>query len=296
MVPAKRAWMSKHLIGYLFLTPLLIGIAVFSIYPIVESFRVSLYHHNGVRGIWAGWSNYAFIMQDSSFWRALRNTVVLGVLGLGIGLPVSFIVASLINSIRLPRLSVLLKALYFIPNVTSTIAASIVFLLLFYPTEKGIVNTALGWFGIAPLGWLADPGYAKISVILMDTWHGLGYSVLIWLAGLQAISRDLYEAAEVDGARKLQQWWYITIPGMKPVIFFMVVMGTINAFKRFSDVFVIGGPDGNPGGSLFTLMLYVYRYGFYTYEFGKASAAAYVIFIFIMLVTLLNFRAFRSKD
>ncbi|NOU98171.1 ABC transporter permease subunit [Paenibacillus sp. LMG 31456] len=287
---------NKQVIGYLFLLPLIIGVLVFSLYPIGEAFRISLYHHNGVRGVWAGLGNYAFILSDSSFWKALRNTIIMGVMGLGIGLPLSFIVASLINSIVRPGMSVLFKAIYFLPNVTSTIAASIVFLLLFYPTEKGVANTVLNLFGLKPLGWMSDPSYAKISVILMDTWHGVGYSVLIWLAGLQSISRDLYEAAEVDGARKLQQWLYITIPGMKPVIFFMVVMGTINAFKRFGEVYVIGGPDGNPGGSLFTLMLYVYRYGFYTYDFGKAAAASYVIFIIILLFTLLNFKAFKNKD
>lgn len=294
--PIKTVFSSKHVVGYLFLLPLLLGVAAFSLYPIGDAFRISLYHHNGVRGIWTGLGNYEFIMQDASFWRALNNTVVMGLMGLGIGLPLSFVVASLINSITLPRAGVVFKAIYFVPNVTSSVAASIVFLLLFYPTEKGIVNTLLGGFGLEPLGWMADPQYAKISVILMSTWHGIGYSVLIWLAGLQAISRDLYEAAEVDGARKLQQWLYITIPGMKPVIFFMVVMETIGAFKRFSEVFVIGGPDGNPGGTLFTLMLYVYRYGFYTYDFGKAAAASYVIFMIILLVTLLNFRLFKTKE
>ncbi|TBL74034.1 sugar ABC transporter permease [Paenibacillus thalictri] len=276
--------------------PLIVGVLAFSLYPIGEAFRISLYHHNGVRGIWTGLGNYDFILHDTSFWRALKNTVIMGLMSVGIGLPVSFIVASLINSLAFPRLSVLMKAVYFVPNVTSTIAASIVFLLLFYPTEKGIANTVMNLFGFAPLGWMADPHYAQISVILMDTWHGVGYSVLIWLAGLQSISRDLYEAAEVDGASKLKQWLYITIPGMKPVIFFMVVMGTIGAFKRFSEVFVIGGPDGNPGGSLFTLMLYVYRYGFYTYEFGKAAAASYIIFIIIFAVTLINFKMFQNKD
>ncbi|NHN30303.1 carbohydrate ABC transporter permease [Paenibacillus agricola] len=296
MIINKNMLVNKHTVGYLFLLPLILGVVTFSLYPIGEAFRISLYHHNGVRGVWAGFSNYEFIWSDKTFWRALKNTIIMGVMGLGIGLPASFIIASMINGITARRLSVLFKAIYFLPNVTSTVAASIVFLLLLYPTEKGIANTFLSWFGVAPLGWLADPRYAQFSVILMDTWHGLGYSVLIWLAGLQGISRDLYEAASVDGAKRLQQWFYITIPSMKPVIFFMVVMGTINAFKRFGEVFVIGGPDGNPGGSLFTLMLYVYRYGFYTYEFGKAAAASYVIFIIILIFTLFNFKAFQNKD
>ncbi|MCQ6561510.1 carbohydrate ABC transporter permease [Paenibacillus mendelii] len=296
MILKKLNLSNKNVVGYLFLLPLILGVLTFSLYPIIEAFRISLYHHNGVRGVWAGLSNYDFILHDSTFWRALRNTFMMGIMGLGIGLPLSFIVASLVNSIVRPGMSMLFKAIYFLPNVTSTIAASIVFMLLFYPTEKGIANSLLNVFGLEPLGWLSDPRYAQISVILMDTWHGLGYSVLIWLAGLQSISRDLYEAAEVDGAKKLQQWLYITIPSMKPVIFFMVVMGTINAFKRFGEVFVIGGPDGNPGGSLFTLMLYVYRYGFYTFDFGKAAAASYIIFIIILVFTLLNFTAFKNKD
>jgi multiple sugar transport system permease protein len=295
-MPIRNILVNKHTVGYLFLMPLILGVVIFSLYPIGEAFRISLYHHNGVRGVWTGLSNYEFIWYDKMFWRALRNTIVMGVMGLAMGLPLSFIIASLINGIAARKLGVLFKAIYFLPNVTSTIAASIVFMLLLYPTEKGIANTMLGWFGIAPLGWMADPNYAQFSVILMDTWHGLGYSVLIWLAGLQGVSKDLYEAASVDGAKKLQQWFYITIPAMKPVIFFMVVMGTISAFKRFSEVFVIGGPDGNPGGSLSTLMLYVYRYGFYTFDFGKAAAASYVIFIIILIFTLINFKMFQNKE
>jgi multiple sugar transport system permease protein len=174
MIPKRNMLVNKHTVGYLFLLPLILGVVTFSLYPIGEAFRISLYHHNGVRGIWAGFSNYEFIWYDKTFWRALRNTIIMGVMGLGMGLPLSFIVASLINGIAARRISILFKAIYFLPNVTSTVAASIVFLLLLYPTEKGIANSVLSWFGVAPLGWMADPRLAQFSVILMDTWHGLG--------------------------------------------------------------------------------------------------------------------------
>lgn len=122
----------------------------------------------------------------------------------------------------------------------------------------------------------------------MDVWRLVGYNAIIWLAGLQGIPEELYEAASIDGANKVKQWIYVTIPSLIPTIGFMVIMGTINMFKRFGDTFVVGGPDGNPGSSLYTLILYVYRNTFMMYQFGKASAASFIIFAIIMFFTLIN--------
>lgn len=283
----------KSVTGYLFVLPLVAALLVFDIYPIIQSFHISFLNDNGVSGRYVGLSNYTDVLTDPQFWSAFYNTVYMGVLGVVFGIPISFICASLIHA--LPVGKGFFKAVYFAPNVTSTVALAIVFTYLFYPTDHGLVNIPLGWLHIGPLGWFSDPRFARLGIVIMDLWHGIGYSMLIWLAGLQSVPRELYEAAAVDGANGLRKWWYITIPSIKPIFFFVVVMGTIGAFKRFTDVFVIGGADGAPGGVLSTLMVYIYRYAFTSFEFGRASAASFITFAFIILVTLLNFRLFRER-
>lgn len=292
---AKRpAWRKIQWTGYLFVAPMVLAIFLFWIYPTFQAFHMSFYKSNGITGHYVGTYNYKFVWQDFLFWDAVYNTLYMGVLGIVLGIPLSFIFASLVNAA--PIGNKFFQSLFFAPNVTSVVAASIIFMFLMYPTEAGIMNVFLGWFGIEPLRWFADPKLSKISVIIMDLWRGVGYSMLIWLAGLRSISADYYEAAEMDGAGKLRQWFSITIPMLKPIFFFMVVINTIDAFKRFGEVYMIGGPDGQPGGSLATMMIYIYRLGFNTFEFGKASAASFYTFLFILVFTLINFKLFQDRE
>lgn len=294
--PDWRGWFQRrqhHVIAYLFLAPMLGALLVFSIYPLAETFRLSFTNSNGVTGSYVGLDNYDYILRDQQFWSALSNTAYIGILTIIIGIPVSLIIATLINS--LPATKSFFKAVYFAPNITSAVAAAIAFMYVFYPTEQGWVNVVLSWFGLGPFGFFADPETAKLGVVLMAVWHGLGYTTLIWLAGLQAIPRELHEAAAVDGAGPLRSWWHVTVPGLRPITFFIIVVESINSFKRFSDVYQIGGVDGQPGGSLTTIMIYIYRTGFNNFDFGKASAATVVMFAMVILLTLINFTIYRRR-
>lgn len=280
--------------GYLFLAPMLLAMSLFTLYPLVETIRLSFTNSNGVSGSYVGLINYRYVLGDNVFWQALVNTVYMGLGTMIIGIPISLLIATLINC--LPAGQSLFKALYFVPNITSAIAAAIAFMYVFYPTGEGWVNAFLSWFGIGPFRWFADPGLARFGVIIMSVWHGLGYLTLIWLAGLQTVSRELKEAAQVDGASALRRWWHVTLPALRPITTFIVTIEIINGFKRFADVYQIGGADGEPGGSLATVMVYIYRVGFNSFAFGQAAAASTVTFAIIIAVTFLNLRLFRERD
>lgn len=292
-VPAWRIRFRKDLPGYVFLVPTLIGLAAFTLYPLVDTAWLSLTNSNGTTGTFVGLLNYQTIFSDSVFWQALWNTVYMGFLTLIIGVPLSLIVATLINAAG--RGSAVYKALYFSPNVTSAIATAIAFTYLLYPTSNGWVNSTLGVIGIHPVEWLSNPATARFGIVILSVWHGLGYTTLIWLAGLQTIPRDLYEAATTDGATAFQRWRYITIPGLRPITFFIIVLQTIGMFQQFATVYQIGGSDGQPGGVLTTLMIYIYRIGFNVFNFGQASAATMALFVIIMIATLINFAIARRN-
>lgn len=281
------------LVGYLFLVPMMLSLSVFTLYPLAETFRLSFTNSNGVDEEFIGTSNYSSILADGQFWGALWNTVYIGGLTVAIGIPLSLVIATLINS--LPVMQSFFKAVYFAPNVTSAIAASIAFTYVFYPTEQGWINALLGNFGIGPMGFFSDPSTARLSVVLMAVWQGMGYTTLIWLAGLQGVPKELHEAAAVDGAGAFRRWWSVTLPTLRPITFFIIVVETINAFKRFAEVYQIGGTDGQPGGVLTTVMLYIYRTGFNTFDFGKASAATILLFLIILALTCVNFVLFRRR-
>ncbi|WP_207208014.1 carbohydrate ABC transporter permease [Xylanivirga thermophila] len=283
----------RDAIGFLFVLPMLFGIFLFVIYPMIASLIFSFQQTNGVSGTWVGVSNYRSILTDSVFWKSLYNTVYMGIFALLLDICISFILASLINNVKWGKN--FFKSVYFLPNVVSVVATSILFSFLFYPNEVGLMNFFLGKFGIKPVGWFTNPSYAKWGIILMSLWRSIGYDSIIFLAGLQSVPNELYEAAEVDGATGLKKWWHITIPSMRPIFVFMIMIGTINAMKRFGDVWMIGGTAGNPSGSLLTVVLYIYRNAFMAAQVGIASAAAYVLFVIILLLTILN-NKFLNKD
>ncbi|WP_427885547.1 carbohydrate ABC transporter permease [Kribbella sp. GL6] len=279
--------------GWLMFLPTTIPLLAFTIYPMVNAGWLSFTDSNGVVGKFVGLANYSSVLSDGMFWTAMWNTVYMGVGSLVLSIPLSLLAATMINS--LPRCQSLFKSIFFAPNVTSAISVSIAFLYVFYPTDGGWVNSLLGLFGVEPLKFFADPALARLGVVVMSTWHGIGFLILIWIAGLQNVSPELHEAAACDGAGTVRRWWHVTVPGLRPVIFFVVVTQCIGSFKRFADVYQIGGSDGQPGGVLTTLMVYIYRTGFNTFEFGKASAASFIVFVAMVIVTAVNFRIFREK-
>lgn len=283
----KRFFTSKDIAGYLFSAPLVIGVLAFAIYPMVGALVLSFQRSTtSFGGEWVGFNNYRFVLTDTIFWKSLYNTLYMGVLSVLLGVSLSFILATLIHNVPWMKWRNFFKGVYFLPNIVSAVATSILFQFLFHPSREGLLNFVLSFIGIDPIGWFTNPSVSRFSIVLMALWGMLGYNTIIFLAGLTSVPSDLYEAAEVDGANAFQKWFYITIPYLRPIIFFMIIMSTIGAMKRFTDVWLIGGTAGNPAGSLMTVVLYIYRNAFLANQMGIATAASYLLFVLIFLLTL----------
>jgi len=287
--------LKKEVPWYLFLAPTVLAMLMFTFYPLSRTFILSLYYsRNGQLQNFVGALNYATILSDEKFWNALYNTVYMGFFTILINIPVAFTLASMINSLM--KGQNLFRVLYFLPNVTSIVAVTLIFKFIFYPTEAGIVNYILSFLGIGNIGWLTDPAYSKWVVIVMGLWHSVGYNIIIFIAGLQTIPQELYESAVVDGATRLQKWRNITIPLMRPIFIFMLIMGTISAFERFSDVYALGGASGSPLRSLQTIVAYFYEYGMLAGQYGMGAAASVIIFALILIATIINLYVTSRKD
>jgi ABC-type sugar transport system permease subunit len=272
-------------VWYLFLLPTLLGMLLFMAYPVVDSLRLSFFKSNGVIESWVGLRNYVRIFSSSTFWRAVYTTLYLGLFKMVIAVPVGFLVAYMINTIRFGKS--LFKILYFIPYVTSIVAAGTIFMFVLHAGD-GLLNQFIGLFGLPNVPWLTIPAGARWGTIFLTVWHWLGFVIIICMANLQTIPPELYEASTIDGASERQQFFYITIPRMGSAFAFLLVMGWISALKIFAEPYILGRGNGSPAGALLTLTGFVYERGFGGVEYGFASAAAYVLFLIIFLVTVAN--------
>jgi len=279
-------------VWYIFLLPSFLGILLFMVYPILESFRLSFFKSNGTIESFIGLKNFRYILTSRTFWNSVWNTFYIGTFQVAITIPLGFIFASLINTAR--RGQNFFKVIYFLPNVTSIVAAAMIFAFVLHP-DMGIVNYALDFVGLPTPEWLSDPSTSKWAVILLSVWHWIGFVIIICLANLQAISPEMYEAARIDGAGSFQQWLFITIPNMGATFAFLLITGWIGALQRFNEVYVLGGPSGSPARSIQTMGAFIYERGFTGFEFGIASAATYVMFIIILIFTLFNLKISKMK-
>jgi ABC-type sugar transport system permease subunit len=288
----------KSLVWYVFIAPTFIIYAMFVAYPTLQTFRLSVFQEVATRQQFVGATQYLRLLTTDVFYTALLNTLGLGLAFLVLVVPLSLVLASLLNQLRVaPNL---FKTIYFLPQITSTVAIALIFSYVFQP-NWGLVNGALRVLGVDPLPlWLAEPRVsltgARALATIMAVWTALGYEMLIFLAGLQAVPTELYDAAVVDGAGPLQVWWYITIPSLRPTVIFIVLTGTIDAMSRFADLWTLGGPGGSPARSLQTVVMYMYQTAFEGSDFNLASAIAVVMFVMVLVLTLVNFRLFLRRD
>lgn len=288
----KKQGISQDLVWYVFLIPTFIGIFAFMLYPILEAFRLSFYNSNGTIETWNGLKNYRIVLSSGTFWKAVYNTFFIGFFQLVISIPLGFTIASLINNLRKGK--DLFKSVFFIPYITSIVAAAMVFMFILHP-EDGLLNFFLRSIGLPTSTWLAAPNTARWGAVVLAVWHELGFVVVISLANLQTIPRQLYEAAEIDGANFFDKWIYITIPRMKSTFAFFIVMGWIASLQRFSETYILGGLQGSPVRSLYTIVGFIYERGFGGNEFGIASAASFILFLLILLFTLINMKLSNLK-
>jgi ABC-type sugar transport system permease subunit len=288
----------KTFIWYLFIAPTFILFALFVAYPTFETFRLSFFREVATKQELVGFLHYGRLITNQVFLNALLNTVFLGAAFMILVIPISLVFATFVNNLRVGQN--LFKVIYFLPQVTSTVAVALIFRYVFQP-NWGLVNGALRSLGVQELPlWLADPRFSltgsRAAVTLLALWVALGYYMLILLAGLQAIPNELYDAAVVDGAGPLQTWWYITIPSLRPTFVFLIITGTIDAFSRFSDLWMLGGPAGTPARSLQTIVMFIYQTAFDSNDFNLASAATVILFLVMLLVTLINFRTLLKRE
>jgi multiple sugar transport system permease protein len=276
--------------AFAFLAPDLIGFLAFTLIPVVASLALSFVGWNLIRPPrWVGLQNYATAFGDPLFWKVAFNTTYYTLGSVPTGVALSLGLAVLLN--QKLRGVVLLRTLYFLPVVSSTVAVALVWRWLYEP-DFGLVNFALSFFGVSPVGWLTTTEWAMPAVIVMSVWKGLGYNMVIFLAGLQGIPRHLHEAAAVDGATAWQRFWHVTLPLLAPTTFFVTVVAVIGSFQVFSQVYVMTG--GGPAESTTTIVYYIYQKGFREFDMGYASALAWLLFAVIFAFTLLQFRLQRE--
>mgnify|MGYP002624420229 CR=1 FL=1 len=274
-----------------FLAPWLLGFGIVGAYPLVFSFLVSLADYNPLRGglQWTGLENYARAFGDPRFWKSLQVTgwFVLGTIPFTT--TGALVLALLLN--RPMRGRGLLRAGYFLPTVVSMVVVSLVFKQVYSPF--GLLNTVLRAFGADGHGWLQDPLTALPAVMLMDVWAAVGYYTVIYLAGLQTIPAELYEAAELAGGSGWKKHWYVTLPLLLPTTLFVVVINTIRSLQVFIEVFVM--TRGGPLDATLTTVYYLYDQAFRYFDFGYASAIAYLLLAVTLGLSLIQARIFRSR-
>ncbi len=281
--------MSTHeaIWGYVFLMPWILGMIFFVGGPIIASLVLAFCKWDLITPPqFVGMDNFIKIMSDPKFWKSLYNTFYYTIFAVPIGIVGSIIVALLMNqkwkSVRL------LRTIYYLPSVTAGVASAIIWMWLFNP-DFGLINYFLGKLGIKGPLWLASEEWSKPALIIMSLW-GVGGNMIIYLAGLQGIPRQLYEAAEIDGANIFQKFWNITLPMLSPVIFFNLIMSIVWSFQIFTQVYVMTQGQGGPADSTLVLVLYIYQKAFKFHQMGYASALAWILFIIILIATMLQFK------
>jgi multiple sugar transport system permease protein len=270
----------------LFLAPTLIGLAVLSAGPILATLAISLTKWDLLTPAqFVGLDNYAKLLEDDRFLRALQNTVFYTLVSVPLGLALALGLASALN--QQIRGIAWIRTAYFLPLVTSATAIALVWLWIYSPT--GPLNDILRAVGIPPQRWVADPTLAMPSIIAMSIWQGLPANTIIFLAGLQGIPAEYYDAASVDGAGRGGRFRKITLPLLTPSIFFTGVLALIGAFQVFDQVYVMANP-GKPGQATITLVYFIYEAGFRNFKMGYAGAASWIMFLIVAVATILYFR------
>lgn len=274
--------------AYLFLLPNLVGFLIFTLIPIVCSMGLSFMEWDSANPmVFVGFENFKRLWTDDTFKISLWNTVYYSVFTVPLTMAAALGLAIILNQ-KMKGINIF-RTIFFFPHVASLVAIAVVWNLLFHPT-LGPVNNILRFLGIAnPPGWTSSVDWAMPVIIIVSIWKSMGYYMILYLSGLQAIPRELYEAAKVDGANSFQRFRCITLPMLTPTTFFVSIMLTIACFKVFDLVSVM--TNGGPGRATNVLVFNIYNTAFINYEFGYASAISMILFIIVLAITIVQFRA-----
>ena len=279
---------------YTFILPAVICLIILTYIPTIQSIQYSFYKiaSIGLEKTFVGYKNYSSILWHSQFHQAVGNTIILTILGLLV-IPLGFILASLLNELGRTRTQSFFRVMFYMPNILTGV--SVVMLFQFVLRQSGgLLNSFIGLLTgrEVTIGWLVDPSLTKISATIISIWSGLGYCMLINLAGLQSISSEIYESASIDGCNGLARWRYITIPNMTKTFSFLMITNIISSFSRFTDLYMLGGnsASGKPGGSLQTIMMYIYQYSFESPNYGISTAGCMVLFVLVFVITMIELK------
>lgn len=286
------ARLKESLVGWGFVTPNLILMTLFLFVPILWAIQLSFHETKGFGDPeWVGLENYARLISDPVFWQSFANTIVFTIVTVPIDMIAGIGLAVLLNSV-LPARGVF-RTIIVLPMVISGVASGMIAVIIFYQTN-GIINKVLEALGLSPIAWQSESVPAMISVMIVSVWLRVGFNMIIYLAGLQNISPELYEAARIDGASRWQQFRSVTVPLVGPSTFFLLIMNVIASFQVFDVIFVMTG--GGPGNATSVLVTYAYRNGFQIREQGYGAAIGIVILLITLLFTFIQWKTSRSRD
>lgn len=290
--PFGRALRQEERTAWLFILPALAALLLFVFYPMVKAFFISFQNYNMVGGTrtFNGIDNYRTLMNDAEFLASLRHSLFFAVIVIPVQTAISLGLAMLIQRAR--RFTGLFRTAYFIPVVISTSVAATVFKLI-YNKDFGILNQVLKSLGLPVTNFLSNPDTAMYGIIILGIWKAAGFFMIIFLAGLNNISQDLYEAARVDGASRAQQFFRITLPMLNRTMAFVVIMTTIDAIKLAGLVFVL--TNGGPNGSTQTVVYYIWKMAFQQMQMGYGTAAAFILFAIVLIISLAQMTYFNKK-
>ncbi len=292
---SKRKLLRETGQGYLFMGPALLTIGIFILLPIIYAVILSMQKVNLLAGIseFVGLGNFSRITDDFRVGIALRNTAIYVAVVVPVQTLLALILAAGLNA-RIKGTN-LFRVIYFLPTLTSSAVLALIFMFM-YNNQNGLVNQFLATIGLPTYNWLGDPSVALIAIMIMNIWATAPFYMVIYLAGLKDVPESLYEAAELDGASAIQKFRYITVPMLRPITSFVIIMGIIGTFQLFDQSYIFSGGTGGPDNSTLTIVLLIYQYAFNTYDqMGYAAALAFLLAIIILIATLIQ-RKFQKDE
>ncbi|GGH87195.1 multiple sugar transport system permease protein [Pullulanibacillus pueri] len=285
---SKKEW-HKFWLGLAFSSPFIIGFLGLTVFPFIESFYYSLTDYDLFNSPnWVGFQNYLDIFHDDAFYKSIINTMFMAFIGTPVSLIISLLIALLLN-MKVKGVSIY-RAIYYLPSVIPVVASSILWMWVFNP-QYGIIDTFLRAVHLPDPSWFLDPNFTKPALIIMGLW-GTGGGALIYLAALQGIPKELYEAASIDGATMWHRFRFITLAALSPITLFQLIMGLIGSFQIFTESFILAGnsAQGGPDQSMLFYAVNLYQEAFVNLHMGYASALAWILFVIVMLITLIIFK------
>lgn len=288
--------MNREAAAWMFVAPALAAIGIFFFLPVVAALALSLtdfdiYALADIENLrFVGFDNYLRLLETPLFWQALFNTLYFVVLGVPLSIAASLGAALLINA-QAARFRAFFRTAFFAPVVTTLVAVAVIWLYLFH-ARYGLINYGLSLAGIEPVNWLGDPDWAMPAIVIFAVWKNFGYNMIIFLAGLQTISEDLYEAARIDGANRWQQFWHVTLPSLAPTMLVVSILTMAGYFQLFAEPYVM--TQGGPAESTVSVLYFMFEQGFKWWNLGFASSVAFVLFLLMFAVTMLQIRLSRG--